>query len=114
MKGSLEIMSTIPLMTRFLSPTAGYLSLTDWPMLPFYGLMCGVYVVLGLLWLIFCSIHWRDILRLQFWIGGVIFLGMVEKAMFTSEYQNINNNGEATQGRVSTFFLGTMSVILTF
>jgi len=104
MKGSLEIMSTIPLMTRFLSPTAGYLSLTDWPMLPFYGLMCGVYVVLGLLWLIFCSIHWRDILRLQFWIGGVIFLGMVEKAMFTSEYQNINNNGEATQGRVSTFF----------
>ena len=42
---------------------AGYLSLTDWPLLPFYGLMCGVYVVLGLLWFIFCSIHWRDILR---------------------------------------------------
>ena len=112
MKGSLEIMSTIPLMTRFLSPTAGYLSLTDWPMLPFYGLMCGVYVVLGLLWLIFCSIHWRDILRLQFWIGGVIFLGMVEKAMFTSEYQNINNSGEATQGRVFIlFFKGTVRVI---
>ena len=62
--------------------------------------MCGVYVVLGLLWLIFCSIHWRDILRLQFWIGGVIFLGMVEKAMFTSEYQNINDSGEATQGLI--------------
>jgi hypothetical protein len=88
------------LQVRFLSPTAGYLSLTDWPLLPFYGLMCGVYVLLGLLWLIFCSIHWRDILRLQFWIGGVIFLGMVEKAMFTSEYQNINNSGTATQGLI--------------
>ena len=41
----------------------GYLSVTDWPLLPFYGAMCGVYVLLGLLWLIFCAIHWRDILR---------------------------------------------------
>ncbi len=45
---------------------AGYLSVTDWPLLPFYGAMCGVYVLLGLLWLIFCSIHWRDILRYIF------------------------------------------------
>jgi hypothetical protein len=41
--------------------------------------------------------------RLQFWIGGVIFLGMVEKAMFTSEYQNINLLGQTTQ--VSSSFL---------
>lgn len=86
------------LQVRFLSSTAGYLSLTDWPLLPFYGVMCGVYVALGLLWLVFSAIHWRDILRLQFWIGGVIFLGMVEKAMFTSEYLNINSSGKATQG----------------
>ena len=32
--------------------------------------MCGVYVVLGLSWLIVCALHWRDILRIQFWIGG--------------------------------------------
>ena len=44
-------------------------------------------------------------LRLQFWIGGVIFLGMVEKAIFTVEYENINNNGNrATQGN-NTFTL---------
>eukprot|EP00088_Acartia_fossae_P043661 TRINITY_DN4605_c0_g1_i1.p1 TRINITY_DN4605_c0_g1~~TRINITY_DN4605_c0_g1_i1.p1 ORF type:complete len:554 (+),score=64.43 TRINITY_DN4605_c0_g1_i1:46-1707(+) len=85
---------------EFKSPTGGYLSLTDWPLLPFYGLMCGLYVILGLLWLIFCSIYWRDLLRLQFWIGGVIFLGMVEKAIFTIEYENINNNGRATQGLI--------------
>jgi len=88
-------------MVEFKSPTAGYLSMTDWPLLPFYGLMCGLYVALGLLWLIFCSVYWRDLLRLQFWIGGVIFLGMVEKAIFTVEYENINNNGNrATQALI--------------
>ena len=114
------------------APTGGFLSVTDWPLLPFYGVsllsllchsfefsfiadsplqtMCGVYVVLGLCWLIVCALHWRDILRIQFWIGGfclrgvlitsllltggVIFLGMVEKAMFLAEFQNINNSGQ--------------------
>ena len=54
----------------------------------------------GLAWLLVCSLYWREILRLQFWIGGVIFLGMVEKAMFTSEYQNIHSTGQATQGLI--------------
>ena len=31
--------------------------------------MCGLYVLLGLAWLLVCAIHWRDILRIQFWIG---------------------------------------------
>jgi len=82
------------------APTGGFLSVTDWPLLPFYGTMCGVYVVLGLSWLIVCALHWRDILRIQFWIGGVIFLGMVEKAMFLAEFQNINNSGQATEGLI--------------
>lgn len=77
-----------------------YLSITDWPLLPFYGVMCGVYVLLGLAWLIVCSMHWREILRIQFWIGGVLLLGMLEKAMFTAEYQNINNSGMATEGLI--------------
>lgn len=79
---------------------SGFLSITDWPLLPFYATMCGVYVLLGLAWLLVCAMHWRDILRVQFWIGGVIFLGMLEKAMFTSEYQNINNSGQATAGLI--------------
>jgi len=60
----------------------GYLSIVDWPLLPFYGLMCGLYVAMGLGWLVVCSMHWRDLLRIQFWIGAVIFLGMLEKALF--------------------------------
>jgi len=80
--------------------SAGYLSITDWPLLPFYGLMCGLYVLLGLVWLLVCSLHWREILRIQFWIGGVLLLGMLEKAMFTAEYQNISNSGQATSGLI--------------
>jgi len=78
----------------------GYLSITDWPLLPFYGAMCAVYVAMGIAWLCVSSMHWRDILRIQFWIGGVIFLGMLEKAMFYAEYQNINSNGVSTQGLI--------------
>lgn len=41
--------------------------------------MCLVYVILGLAWLIVSFCQWRDLLRIQFWIGGVILLGMLEK-----------------------------------
>merc|ERR1739844_701026 len=78
----------------------GYLSIVDWPLLPFYGLMCGLYVAMGLGWLVVCSMHWRDLLRIQFWIGAVIFLGMLEKALFYAEFQNINNSGIPTRSLI--------------
>ena len=78
----------------------GYLSVVDWPLLPFYGLMCGLYVAMGLGWLIVCSMHWRDLLRIQFWIGAVIFLGMLEKALFYAEFQNINSTGYPTKNLI--------------
>lgn len=76
----------------------GYLSAADWPYLPFYGFMCILYVILGLIWLILSFMQWRDLLRVQFWIGGVIFLGMLEKATFYAEYQSINNTGMRVEG----------------
>ncbi|XP_046687407.1 transmembrane protein 87A-like [Homalodisca vitripennis] len=78
----------------------GYLSAADWPLLPFYGAMCLVYVVLGLAWLIVSFLQWRDLLRIQFWIGGVILLGMLEKAMFYAEYQSINTTGVSSSRAV--------------
>lgn len=76
----------------------GYLSAADWPLLPFYGFMCIFYIILGLIWLILSFLQWRDLLRVQFWIGGVILLGMLEKATFYAEYQSINNTGNRVQG----------------
>ena len=108
--------------------TNGYLSVVDWPLLPFYGLMCGLYVAMGLGWLVVCesknnndylffrkkfvklkfpkflpflgALHWRDLLRIQFWIGAVIFLGMLEKALFYAEFQNINSTGIPTKNLI--------------
>lgn len=76
----------------------GYLSAADWPLLPFYGFMCVFYVFLAIMWLVFSFMQWRDLLRVQFWIGGVILLGMLEKATFYAEYQSINNTGVRVQG----------------
>ncbi|PSN56111.1 Transmembrane protein 87B [Blattella germanica] len=64
----------------------------------FYGAMCLVYVIFGLAWLIVSFCQWRDLLRIQFWIGGVILLGMLEKATFYAEYQSINSTGESVKG----------------
>ncbi|CAH3174314.1 unnamed protein product [Porites evermanni] len=72
----------------------GYLSASDWPLYPFYGVMSLLYVFYGVVWLIVSACQWRDLLRIQFWIGGVIALGMLEKAVFFSEYNNINITGE--------------------
>ncbi|XP_058523607.1 transmembrane protein 87B isoform X2 [Ochotona princeps] len=76
----------------------GYISAADWPLMIFYMVMCIVYILYGVLWLMWSACYWKDILRIQFWIAAVIFLGMLEKAVFYTEYQNINSTGLSTQG----------------
>ncbi|CAJ0931700.1 unnamed protein product [Ranitomeya imitator] len=57
-----------------------------------------MYIVLGLMWFIWSACYWKDLLRIQFWIAALIFLGMLEKAMFYAEYQNINSIGVSSTG----------------
>ncbi|XP_074502378.1 transmembrane protein 87A isoform X1 [Sebastes fasciatus] len=76
----------------------GYISITEWPLMIFYMVMCIVYILYALLWFIWAACYWKDLLRIQFWIAGVIFLGMVEKAVFCAEYENTNTNGSASPG----------------
>jgi hypothetical protein len=78
----------------------GYLSAIEWPLLPFYGAMCVIYVIMGIVWLLLAMCNWKDLLRIQFWIGGVIFLGMLEKAIFFAEYESINATGLSVRGAV--------------
>uniref|UniRef100_A0A8C7JH22 Zgc:162698 n=1 Tax=Oncorhynchus kisutch TaxID=8019 RepID=A0A8C7JH22_ONCKI len=66
----------------------------------FYMVMCVIYVLLGLLWLGLSACYWRELLRIQFWIGGVIFLGMLEKAVYYAEFQSIRYDGLSVQGAV--------------
>lgn len=62
--------------------------------------MCIVYVLLAVLWLALSACYWRDLLRIQFWIGGVIFLGMLEKAVYYGEFQSLRYEG--LSGKVET------------
>ncbi|KAM4690264.1 transmembrane protein 87A [Rhinophrynus dorsalis] len=77
-----------------------YLSLADYPRMIFFMVMCIVYVLFGALWLAWSACYWRDLLRIQFWVGAVIFLGMLEKAVFYAEFQSIRYHGESVEGAV--------------
>uniref|UniRef100_A0A673WK13 Zgc:162698 n=1 Tax=Salmo trutta TaxID=8032 RepID=A0A673WK13_SALTR len=57
-----------------------YISASEWPLM------------------IVTSLH--VLLRIQFWIGGVIFLGMLEKAVYYAEFQSIRYDGLSVQGAV--------------
>lgn len=78
----------------------GYLSAAEYPLLQFYAVMCIIYVILATIWMVVSALQWKDLLRIQFWIGGVIFLGMLEKAVFYAEYQSVNVTGSSFKGAV--------------
>lgn len=80
---------------KFQSPY-GLLTAKDFPMLKFYGFMCLYYFFLATLWFIFSALYWKDLLRIQFWVGAVILLGMLEKACFYFEYHQANEYGQAS------------------
>ncbi len=65
-------------------------------MLKFYGFMCCFYFLLATLWFIFSALYWKDLLRIQFWVGAVILLGMLEKACFYFEFHQTNEYGQAS------------------
>ncbi|XP_023298268.2 transmembrane protein 87A [Lucilia cuprina] len=92
-----QVEYSAPVHIEMLGPY-GYISATDFPFLPFYGIMCIVYVIFGIIWLVVSFMQWRDLLRIQFWIGGVILLGMLEKAFFYAEYHSVNANGVSVPG----------------
>lgn len=52
----------------------GYLSAIDYPLLRFYALMCVIYSILAIVWFFMCLKYWKDILRIQFWIGQLYTL----------------------------------------
>ena len=76
----------------------GYLSAIDKPFLKFYTIMCLLYSGYAVVWSLFCFLHWRDLLRLQYWICAVIALGLIEKSVFLAEYIHMNNYGVVLRG----------------
>ncbi|TMS36721.1 hypothetical protein L596_003817 [Steinernema carpocapsae] len=96
---------------------SGFLSAIDYPLLGFYSFMCFFYIILALVWLAMCLKHWKDLLRIQYWIGAVIMIGMIEKALFFAEYSNMNDTGNSVSGLIEvaelfSCFKRTMSRVL--
>ncbi|XP_048474208.1 transmembrane protein 87B-like isoform X2 [Rhincodon typus] len=78
----------------------GYISATDWPSMIFYMVMCIIYVLYSVVWLFLLACYWKDLLRIQYWIGGVILLGMLEKSVFYAEFHTISQQGVSVHGAV--------------
>lgn len=78
----------------------GFLPGELYHLLPFYGAMSLLYLSLGVLWLILCARYWRELLRLQNCISGVIALGMVETATWYFDYVSFNASGTRGLGPV--------------
>jgi len=75
----------------------GYLSSTLVPLMTFYGVLGIFYLLFGILWLVLMVCHYKDILRLQFWIGAVIGLGELEMAVSYADLYSLNNHGLRSQ-----------------
>ena len=71
----------------------GYITADEYPALIFYGIMCGIYALFAIVWFICCVLYWKELLKIQFWIGGVILIGMIEKSAFLVEYDTLNRHG---------------------
>ena len=75
----------------------GYLSSTLVPLMSFYGGLGVFYLGFGLVWLALMICHYKDILRLQFWIGAVILLGELEMAVSYGDLYYLNDVGLRSQ-----------------
>ena len=71
----------------------GYLSIVDWPLLLFYGILCSLYISAGIIWLMISIMRWKDFGSLQFWIAMLLLLGILENFLFYAEFQHTNKTG---------------------
>jgi hypothetical protein len=58
--------------------------------------MVVIYCFYALAWMVLMVKYRNDLIRIQYWIGAVISLGMVEKCVFFSTYNGIKVSGLST------------------
>ncbi|KAL5103690.1 Transmembrane protein 87A [Taenia crassiceps] len=71
----------------------GYLSGIEYPLRTFYGLLALAHAFLGLLWLCFTFYHWKDLLRIQYYITLMVSIGLVEQITLYALYETLNRTG---------------------
>ncbi|CAF0970207.1 unnamed protein product [Rotaria sordida] len=71
----------------------GYITADEYPRLIFYCVMCGIYALFAILWFIWCTFYWHELLKIQFLIGGFILIAMIEKLALLVEFDTVNRHG---------------------
>jgi len=77
-----------PLFPNFQIVTSPFLSKNQ-----FYGFLGLTYLLIGIAWSILVACYWREILHIQIYISGIIFLCMVEMTFSYAYYANYNETG---------------------
>ena len=68
-----------------------------------YSILLILYIAYAFAWLIQLGLSYKDLVRLQFWILGVILLGFLEKVFFVAEYGTANQGLDCMLS--GTFFI---------
>jgi len=71
----------------------GNLPADIYPYLPFYGFLGLAYLGVAIIWLILSACYWKEILQVQHYITGIIFLCMIEMTMQYAYYADYNDTG---------------------
>ncbi|XP_062519252.1 transmembrane protein 87A-like [Corticium candelabrum] len=94
----------------------GYLSVTDYPLWQLYAGMIGIYCIYTLAWIILMAMNWKDLIRIQYWIGALIVLGLIDNCLFLSVYDTINKTGQSSHliiiAQLTLCLKQTLAVIL--
>jgi len=84
---------TLSGMTEWMNPY-GHLPAQLYGFLPFYGLMCVVYLAAACIWLMLNAVYWKDLLHVQNCIiTGVLVVCIIEMVIWYFVYLNLNNTG---------------------
>ncbi|KAG6510864.1 hypothetical protein ZIOFF_028909 [Zingiber officinale] len=94
--------------TIWKNPT-GYLPGRMEPLIKFYGFMSLAFLILAVYWFSQYARFWTEVMPLQNCITLVIALGMIEMALWYSEYAEFNETGIRTKG--ITFWAVTFGAV---
>lgn len=59
----------------------------------FYGFLGLFYLAIGFVWAVLCALYWKDILRVQLYISGVVLLNLMECIFYFAFYNDYNKTG---------------------
>lgn len=76
----------------------GNLPAENYPYLPFYLTFSLTYLFVGIFWMILTACYWKEIMQIQIYISGIIFLCMLDMLINFAYYSEWNDSGVPSNG----------------